>query len=88
MKKWKEMCLFDRIFIVIALLCCIAVCALCVLNLLDIWTEGSMFIPVLAALLMGMQFVQHLRLKNKGVAIFSLCVAVFLLIVFVVRILG
>ena len=79
-RAWCEMQLYEKIAFILGSICSVSVIVLASLQLLGIWDKAIDIFEPLLGVLMVTQGVLQWR-KNKKVAIFSFCVAVFIFIV-------
>ncbi len=84
-ERWREMPAFQRILLIVVTVCSLAVIVLSIVELCGIWAYSDLLILPLAAVILLCQFLQHLRLKNRGVAWFSFAVSLFMAVVFAVK---
>ena len=79
MKKEREdMSLLSKIAVIVSIIVSVAVIVLAVLQLFDVWSNaGYVYVPLMGINLLLQAYTQWK--PNRGVAIFSLCTAVFVL---------
>jgi len=79
-RAWCEMQIYEKISFVLGSICSVSVIMLASLQLLGIWEKAiNIFEPLLGVLMVTQAVLQWRR--NKKVAVFSLCVAIFIFIV-------
>ncbi|MCQ4935955.1 DUF3953 domain-containing protein [Anaerotignum propionicum] len=79
-RAWYEMQMHEKIASILGSICSVCIIILASLQLLDIWDKAIYIFEPLVGVLMVTQGVLQWR-KNKTVAVFSLCVAIFIFIV-------
>ena len=79
-RAWCEMQMHEKIASILGSICSVCIIILASLQLLDIWHKAIYIFEPLVGVLMVTQGVLQWR-KNKTVAVFSLCVAIFIFIV-------
>ncbi len=79
-RAWCEMQIYEKISFVLGSICSVSVIILASLQLLGIWEKAiNIFEPLLGVLMVTQAVLQWRR--NKKVAVFSLCVAIFIFII-------
>lgn len=77
-KKWKDMPLLHKVASIISVVVSSAVIVLAVLQLFDVWSNaGYVYVPLMGINLLLQAYAQWK--PNRGVAIFTLCAAAFIL---------
>ncbi len=79
-RAWCEMKMYEKISFILGSICSVSVIMLGSLQLLNIWGKAINIFEPLLGVLMVTQGVLQWR-KNKTVAVFSLCVAIFIFII-------
>ncbi|WP_312072264.1 DUF3953 domain-containing protein [Anaerotignum propionicum] len=79
-RAWCEMQMHEKIGSILGSICSVGIIILASLQLLDIWDKAIYIFEPLLGVLMVTQGILQWR-KNKTVAVFSLCVAIFIFIV-------
>lgn len=85
---WSQKQKYEKVLSVMGIICSVSIIILAFMQIFGIWkTAANIFEPLLGILLL-IQAIQNWK-KNKSVAIFSLCVAIFIflvsIIIFVLR---
>ncbi len=79
-RAWCEMQMYEKISFILGSICSVSVIILGFMQLLDIWVKAiNIFEPLLGVLMVTQGVLQWRR--NKTVAVFSLCVAIFIFII-------
>ena len=77
---WCKMQMYEKIAFVLGSLCSVSVIILAALQLFGTWEKAiNIFEPLLGVLMVTQAVLQWRR--NKAVAVFSLCVAIFIFVV-------
>ncbi|WP_238904769.1 DUF3953 domain-containing protein [Clostridium sp. YIM B02506] len=74
---WSQKQTHEKVITVMGIVCSISIIILAVMQILDIWENAINVFEPLLGVLMVIQTIQNWK-KNKEVAIFSLCVAIFI----------
>lgn len=79
-RAWCEMRIYEKISFILGSICSVSVIVLASLQLLGIWEKSiNIFEPLLGVLMVTQGVLQWK--KNKIVAVFSFCTAVFIFVV-------
>lgn len=77
-KQWKDRPLLDKIVSVSGIVVSVAIIALAIIQLFDVWSDaGYVYVPLMGVNLLLQAYVQWK--PNRKVAVFDLCAAVFAL---------
>ena len=77
-KQWKDRPLLDKIVSVSGIVVSVAIIALAIIQLFDVWSDaGYVYVPLMGVNLLLQAYVQWK--PNRKVAVFDLCAAVFVL---------
>ena len=77
-KQWKDRPLLDKILSVSGIVVSVAIIALAIIQLFDVWSDaGYVYVPLMGVNLLLQAYVQWK--PNRKVAVFDLCAAVFAL---------
>ena len=78
-KQWKDRPLLDKIVSVSGIVVSVAIIALAIIQLFDVWSDaGYVYVPLMGVNLLLQAYVQWK--PNRKVAVFYLCAAVFVLV--------
>jgi len=79
-RAWCGMQMYEKISFIVGSICSVSVIMLASLQLLSIWENAiNIFVPLLGVLMLTQGLLQWRR--NKKLAVFSLCVAIFIFII-------
>jgi len=79
-RTWCGMQMYEKISFIVGSICSVSVIMLASLQLLSIWENAiNIFVPLLGVLMLTQGLLQWRR--NKKLAVFSLCVAIFIFII-------
>jgi len=79
-ERWQQKLWFEKLVFFIGITCSVSVIILAVLQLLDVWDDAGFVYTPLTALLMLVQAFEN-RKQQRGLMIFSLITAAFLIFV-------
>jgi len=80
-RAWCGMQMYEKISFIVGSICSVSVIMLASLQLLSIWENAiNIFVPLLGVLMLTQGLLQWRR--NKKSAVFSLCVSIFIFIIF------
>jgi len=79
-RAWCGMQMYEKISFIVGSICSVSVIMLASLQLLSIWENAINIFEPLVGVLMLTQGVLQWR-RNKKLAVFSLCVAIFIFII-------
>lgn len=80
---WSEKQTYEKVLFVMNMICSISIIILACMQILDIWRAAVIVYEPLLGVLMLIQAIQNWK-KNKVLAIFSLCAAIFIFLVSIV----
>ena len=79
-RAWCGMKMYEKISFIVGSICSVSVIMLAFLQLLSIWENAiNIFVPLLGVLMLTQGVLQWR--KNKKLAVFSLCAAIFIFII-------
>ena len=76
-RKWTEMPVADKFMLIVRIVASILVVAFAALQLLGVWDKAINLAAPLMGIVLLIQSVQEWK-KQRGVAIFGLCAALFI----------
>ena len=76
-RKWTEMPVADKFMLIVRIVASILVVAFAALQLLGVWDKAINLAAPLMGIVLLIQSVQEWK-KQRGVAIFGLCTALFI----------
>lgn len=86
-KNWMGKLWYEKVIFIIGMLTSVTVVVLAVLQLCNVWEDAAyLYMPMLAVLMLVQAFEN--RKRSRGIAIFSLGVAVFISLVWVLLLFG
>ena len=78
MKKWNERTWADKVMLVVRIIASFLVVVFAALQLLDVWDKAINLAAPLMGIVLLIQSAQEWK-QQRGVAIFGLCAAMFIL---------